>query len=217
MKLSSVIMCAVGLACVQGGNLCATEKPYHNTQRGDWFTRVRALYILPDYSSGSLSSVPNSSVGVRPAWTGEFDFGYMFTKHLGSELILATSRHSIYGKKALGGVEVGKTWVLPPTLTLQWRFCTSSVAQPYIGAGGNYTLFYSEKSSIKGTHLKLSHSFGPALQAGMDVFFYKNWFINFDAKYIWIDTRANLHGTVKGHVNVDINPWVLGMGFGYKW
>jgi outer membrane protein len=190
---------------------------YHNTKRGDWFTRLRALYIDPNSSSGSVSSIPHSGVSVHPAWTGEFDFGYMFTKNLGSELILATSRHTLVGKKSLSGTKIGTTWVLPPTLMLQWRFFPSKIAQPYVGVGVNYTLFYSEHCSLPSTHLKLKHSWGPAVQGGIDIFAFRDWFVNVDVKYIWMSTHARLTGAVNGHVHVDINPWVIGFGFGRKW
>lgn len=223
---ASLIVCVMALGAIGQGyayEQSSTTQPektgiskYH-TQQGDWFTRVRALYILPNDSSGSVSSIPHSGVSVHPAWTGEFDFGYMFTKNLGSELILATSRHTLMGKKALSGTKIGTTWLLPPTLTLQWRFFPSYIAQPYIGAGVNYTLFYANHCSLHDTHMSLKHSWGPALQVGMDVFVYKNWLLNFDVKYIWIDTHAHLTGDVTGKVHVDVNPWVFGFGFGRKW
>lgn len=191
--------------------------PVHHTEGGDWFTRIRALYVLPNSSSGSLNTIPHSGVCVHPSWTGEFDFGYMFTKNLGSELILATTRHTLKGKKSLSGTKIGTTWVLPPTFTLQWRFFPSFVVQPYVGAGVNYTLFYGTDCSIKKTDLSLKHSWGPAVQAGMDFFFWKDWLFNIDVKYIWIDTKAHLSGNVHGRVSVDINPWIIGFGFGRKW
>lgn len=191
--------------------------PAYQTRGGDWFTRVRALYILPNDSSGSVNTIPNSGVAVQPAWTGEFDLGYMFTKNLGAELILGTTCHTLLGEKSLAGTEIGTTWLLPPTLTLQWRFFPSYIAQPYLGGGVNYTLFYGNGCSLPGTNLSLKHSWGPAAQAGIDIFFFKNWLFNLDVKYIWIDTEAHLSGAVPGKVHVNINPWVIGFGFGRKW
>lgn len=195
----------------------AKKIDYHNTKGGDWFTRLRALYIDPNDSSGSVNTIPHSGVSVHPSWTGEFDFGYMFTKNLGFELILATSKHTLMGKKSLTGTKIGTTWVLPPTLTLQWRFAPKYIIQPYVGVGVNYSLYYNEHCSLAGTSLDLKHSWGPAVQAGMDMFFYKNWFFNVDVKYIWMDTHAYLSGDVHGRVHVNINPWVFGFGFGRKW
>lgn len=193
------------------------EPTYHKTQGGDWITRIRALYILPDDSSTSVSTIPHSGVSVHPSWTGEFDFGYMFTKNLGTELILATCHNTLVGKKSLAGTKIGTTWLLPPTLTLQWRFFPSCIAQPYVGGGVNYTLFYGTDCSLPGTSLSLKHSWGPAVQSGIDFFFYKDWLFNLDVKYIWIDTSAHLSGAVPGKVHVNINPWVIGFGIGRKW
>lgn len=190
---------------------------YHHTRGGDWFTRLRALYIHPDDSSGSVSTIPHSGVSVHPSWTGEFDFGYMFTKNLGTELILATTKHTLVGRGSIEGTKIGTTWLLPPTLTLQWRFFPSSLAQPYLGAGVNYTLFYNNNCSLPKTHMNLKHSWGPAIQTGIDIFFNKDWLFNIDFKYIWIDTQAHLSGGVTGHVHVDINPWMIGFGIGKKW
>lgn len=193
------------------------KQEFHHTQKGDWFTRIRALYIHPEYSSGSVSTIPHSGVAVNPSWTGEFDFGYMFTKNIGFELILATSKHTLMGRKVLAGTKIATTWVLPPTLTLQWRFAPTSVFQPYVGAGVNYTLYYSEHCSLPGTSIDLKHSWGPAVQTGMDMFFYKDWFFNIDFKYVWMDTHARLSGAVNGKVHVDIDPWIIGFGIGRKW
>lgn len=193
------------------------EQAYHQTRRGDWFTRLRALYVLPNDSSGSVNTIPHSKVGVHPAWTGEFDVGFMFTDNLGLELILATTRHTLVGEGSLAGTKIGTTWLLPPTLTAQWRPFSNSWAQPYVGAGVNYTLFYGNNCSLPSTNMSLSHSWGPAVQGGLDLFFYEDWLFNLDIKYIWIGTEATLSGGVSGRVCVDINPWVFGFGFGRKW
>ena len=196
------------------------EKPVKTTiatKGGDWFTRLRALYVYPNDRSDPISTLPSAGVCVHPAWTGEFDFGYMFTKNLGSELILATTRHTIMGTGSLEGVEIGTVWLLPPTLTLQWRFLPEKRLQPYVGGGVNWTLFYGANCDLAKTSLSLNQSWGGAVQAGLDAFLDQNWFLNLDVKYIWINTTAHLSGATPGSVKVWIDPWVLGFGFGRKW
>lgn len=215
-----IAACTAMLTCVVQGYADEQGKPemsYHRTKGGDWFTRLRALYVLPNDSSGSINTIPHTGVGVNPSWTGEFDLSYMFTKNIGAELILGTTRHTLVGEKALSGTKIGTTWLLPPTLTLQWRFFSSFFAQPYVGAGVNYTLFYGNDCSLPGTKISLEQSWGPAVQGGLDVFVYKDWLFNLDVKYVWIDTRAVLSGAISGKVDVDINPWLVGFGFGRKW
>lgn len=191
---------------------------YHHTKRGNWLTKVRALYILPNDSNDSWSRIPHAGVCVHPAWTGEFDFGYMFTKNLGSEFALTTSKHTLNGTGSLSGKKLGTTWILPPTFTLQCRFLPTAIAQPYIGAGVNFTLFYCQECSLPGTQMQLQHtSWGPVIQSGMDLFFYKDWFFNLDVKYLWMSTRIHLYGATRGHVDVQWDPWFFGFGIGKKW
>jgi outer membrane protein len=41
---------------------------------------------------------------------------------------------------------LASTWVLPPTLTMQYHLAPEGKIRPYLGAGLNYTIFYSEKA-----------------------------------------------------------------------
>lgn len=193
------------------------EYPCYCTQAGDWFTRVRGIYMLPNDSSGELSTISDSGVKVHPSWTGEFDFGYMFTENVGFELVLTTFPKTVVGTKSLEGIEIGTAWLLPPTFTLQWRFLPSYRIQPYFGAGANYTLFYNTDCDLPETTVKLEHSWGAALQGGFDLFFYGSWLFNIDVKYIWMDTDITLSGLIPGRVHLDINPWLFGFGIGRKW
>jgi outer membrane protein len=96
--------------------------------------------------------------------------------------------------------------------------------RPYIGAGINYTLFYSEdaSTSLEGavgpTRVSLSDSFGWAAQAGVDIDLSKSMFLNLDIKYIDMDTTARLRTTAAGsqRVRVNIDPLVVGAGIGFR-
>jgi len=224
--LRSIVLLCTGFAALAHAQ-CAPEScppppevachSWHTTKGGDWFTRLRALYVLPNDSSGSVNTIPNSGVSVHPCWTGELDLGFMLTQNLGVELILGTCRNTLMGQKSLAGTKIGTTWLLPPTLTFQWRLFPESILQPYVGAGVNYTLFYGNNCSLSGTSLSLSHSWGPAVQGGVDFFFFQDWLLNLDVKYVWIDTEATLSGATSGRVSVDVNPWLFGVGVGRKW
>lgn len=211
--MKKIVFFVVILACIVTGSGFAAS-----TNAGDWFTRLRALYVLPNDHSGTVHPIPHSGVSVNPCWTAEFDFGYMFTKYLGIGLILSTCKNTIHGTKSLSGTKIANTWLLPPCLNLHFRpFPNSSIVQPYIGAGVNYTLFYNSHCKLAGTSIHLDHSWGPDVQLGCDFFFNNHWFVNADVKYIWISTEAHLYGTTKAHVNVTINPWLMGLGIGRKW
>lgn len=182
----------------------------------NWITRGRTIHVSPNDSSGDISSVPGAGSGVGSASTVELDITYMLSRHLGLELILATTEHELSGTGAIDGVSVGTTGVLPPTLTMQYHFAPSSKIRPYAGVGVNYTHFYGVKSDLAGTDVELDKSVGLAGQAGLDIDMQRGWFFNMDAKYIGMSTTATLSGAVNGKVDVDINPWVLGVGVGKR-
>jgi outer membrane protein len=171
--------------------------------------RLRAISILPQVSTNSTLSALN--VDVNNATVPELDFTYMIRDNIGVELILGTSRHQLTSN--LGGL--GGVNVLPPTLLLQYHFNHQGTVRPYVGAGLNYTLFYNNGLSAGGQPVSISnHSFGPALQAGVDVQVAKNLFVNADIKKIWMHTDATLGSTSLGTLHID--PLVVGIGVGMK-
>jgi len=194
-------------------------------EQGDVLVRARAIVVAPTEDSGGVEpTFPSDGVSVTNSFAPEIDFSYFVTNNIGLELIAATTKHDVKGK---GGLEpVGKlvdTWVLPPTLTLQYHFTPKAKVRPYVGVGLNYTIFYNEDASdglenaIGDTKVKLKNSFGYALQAGVDIDVGKNLFLNFDVKYIDIDTKATLNtGGLVNKVKVSIDPIVAGVGIGMR-
>lgn len=193
--------------------LCGTA---HAFEQGDWLIRLRGIAVIPNDQSGSLNTIPHSGVKVSDSGTAELDFTYMCSNNIGVELILATTKHNINGKKALDGIKVGSTWVLPPTLLLQYHFFSDCCFQPYVGAGVNYTCFYNNHSSLESTRLSLSNSWGGAVQVGCDYLITDHWFANIDFKYITMNTTAHLKGATMGKVHVRLNPFIIGGGIGYR-
>ncbi|TCK31858.1 outer membrane protein [Paraburkholderia sp. BL8N3] len=210
-------LCAIGLFEVRAyaddvsgnGSTMAGEVPADGIRAGDVLVRLRAISIEPEvHTSGTLSSL---GVGVNNALVPELDLTYMISDAIGIELILATSRHHVTsGLGDLGGVNV-----LPPTLLLQYHFNHAGMIRPYVGAGVNYTYFYNDGLSAGSEGIQVSRSsFGPAVQAGVDVQITKTVFLNADIKKIWMHTDASVGGSSLGRL--DIDPLVLGIGVGMK-
>jgi outer membrane protein len=196
-------------------------------EAGDTFIRVRGIMVAPNEdSTGITPAFPAETVSVNNAVAPEVDITHMLTNNFGVELIAATTKHSISGTTGTTGAigKLASTWVLPPTLTLQYHFAPEAKARPYVGAGVNWTLFYKEKASngleaaVGQTNVNLSSSFGWAAQAGIDIDLNEKMFLNLDVKYIDLDTNARLRTTAAGiqRVGVDINPFVFGVGVGFK-
>ena len=169
----------------------------------NWMMRVRAIDIAPDVKSSSLPGLD-----VSDEWVPEVDFTYFVTPNIGVELILATARHEV----TLNGASLGKLNHLPPTVTVQYHFNPTPSIKPYVGAGVNYTRFYNVDLAPGLTIDK--NSFGGALQAGVDIAVTKNGYLNLDVKKIWIDTDVKAGGAKL--TNLEINPVVWGIGYGFR-
>jgi len=65
------------------------------------------------------------------------------------------------------------------------------------------------------TSVDFENGIGYALQAGMDIAIGGNWSANVDVKKIFLNTDVKVNG---GAINadVDLDPWVVGIGIGYR-
>lgn len=197
-----------------------------------WMVRGRVLAVLPD--EGADLSVGNAAlaggVDIGDQYVPELDITYFFTKNIAAELILAVTPHdvdavnvTVPGALDNATVDLGDVWLLPPTLTLQYHFDTGTQFKPYVGAGVNATFFFDEDQGSVADGIDYDPSFGGALQVGVDYDLDGQpggWLLNADIKKVWINTDVTvdfssaLGATVDA--DVDINPTVVGIGFGYK-
>jgi outer membrane protein len=224
MKKSFALAALLGAAVMP---VAAQAQDAGGIKAGDKLFRVRAIVVAPQESSGGIRpTFPGEEVKVTNSLAPEVDFTYMVTGNIGLELIAATTKHKAKGRTGTTG-SIGKlasTWVLPPTLTAQYHFNPAGKVRPYVGAGVNYTLFYREKASdgledaVGETRVRMSGSFGPAIQAGVDFSVSPNMFVNLDAKWIDMDTTARLRTEAIGEqkVRVHLDPLVIGAGVGWR-
>lgn len=183
-----------------------------------WMVRVRVLGVLPDPGarlSAGGAPLTGAKVSISDSVIPELDISYFFTRTLAAELILGVTRHRIEGAGTLAGTKIGSTWILPPTLTLQYHFDGFGAFKPYVGAGVNYSVFFGEKERGPFTSFRLTSSVAPALQVGFDYMIDQHWGFNVDVKKLFLDTKVKLNaGAVRGRV--DIDPWIVGAGLTYR-
>ena len=226
-------------------------------EKGDILVRFRGISITPDDDSHqvrvaglgtvqSLNGGESSRVNVESAIVPELDITYMLTDYIGVEVIAGIANHDIElqddglstlvgalvpgaGSELTDGFKIFDTWVLPPTVTLQYHFTPSSKIRPYAGVGVNYTAFLWDDATTRleqavggPVHVNTRNGWTWALQAGVDIDWKDNWFFNIDVKYIDIDTEASLFlngGPLAGtnlRVNTNVSPFVIGAGIGYR-
>jgi outer membrane protein len=200
-SLISLALAAALAPCVASAqNAIATEGP--------WLVRVRAAYMLNDNSNDPTLSL--GQIEVKDTWIPEFDISYFFTDNIAVELVLTWPQKM---DVTLAGADVGSVKALPPTLSLQYHFTPNEPLRPYVGIGINYTQFSSEEFTVPGVSVSNS-SWCASLQAGLDYRIAPRLYLNADVKYMWMNTDVSLNGTRL--TTVDINPWLLSIGVGYR-
>ena len=195
-----------------------------------WQVRLRGIGVMPNESA--KIGIIGGDVAISNALVPELDFTYFFTENFAAELILGTAKHDVntVGSdiSAIGGptsfdVDLGSVMLLPPTLTAQYHFfpLKERKFKPYVGAGINYTLFYNIKEGDVVKDIEYDNAIGFAAQIGFDVMFDDTFFVNFDVKRLFLKTDVTVDATnlAEGLVipaEVEINPWIVGLGFGMK-
>ena len=225
MKRFTILFAAILVALMIAAPAMAHEK-------GSWILRAGVgtvapdsnNLVLPDFPAADLTTTVNVDNGTSLTLTGT----YMFTENWAFDILAAWPfSHdidaTIVDNIPPGGsstLAVGETDHLPPTLSVQYHFVPGGKFQPYIGAGLNYTTFFSTEvdqeltDALGVTSLSLDDSFGLALQVGADIELSNDWLINLDFRYINIETDVSANGAKLG--TVEINPWVYAIAVGRR-
>lgn len=171
-----------------------------------WLIRARGIAIVPDASSSP------SGLDVKADGTAEIDITRFLNRNFALELVLASSGHEVTSRASTGETSLGTVNLLPPTLLLQYHLLSEGQVRPYIGAGGNLTFFYTKSGDLDDLDLDPSASW--AVQVVFDFPVSARGVFNIDAKYIDLSTDVESNGTRL--FKLDVNPFVIGIGFGYR-
>lgn len=178
-------------------------------EKGDWLWRFGASNVDPKSDNHDVVSVDSAaSFTTNVAW--------MMSDHFSVEILAAYPFEHDITLNGSNGTKVASTKHLPPTVSVQYHFMPDRTFKPYIGAGINYTTFFSTKTTgpLAGTDLDLDDSFGLAAEIGADIILNDTWFLNASFRYIDIETDAKLDGAKLGTVKID--PYVYGFHVGMR-
>jgi len=200
--MNKTLVAAVSAAAILAGAFSTSAMAAR--EGGDWIFRAGMTNVDPKQVADSdLNLTIDDDTAV--SLTGV----YMFTDGFGIELLASTPFEHDF---SVDGVQVGSTKHLPPTLNLQYYFNAAGEFHPYVGAGINYTTFFSTKSAIDG--LKLDDSFGYDVQAGVDFEISERLLLNLDVRWIKIESDVKVDGDKIGTAKID--PMTVGINLGWK-
>lgn len=236
MKRSFAVLTSVLLSVALSGPAFAHEA-------GQWILRAGVGTVMPKDDNLTLPEIfidpltINATVQVDDGTSLTLTGTYMFTENWALDILAAYPfSHDVDLDATIddgqnipvsGTLPFGEVEHLPPTVSIQYHFMPDATFQPFVGLGLNYTTFLSEdlnQGIIDAgiTNFSLDDSFGVAAQIGADWVFGENWLLNFDIR--WIDIETDLTATVDDGVNlpvtgklgtVSIDPWVFAINLGY--
>jgi outer membrane protein len=208
-------------------------------EANSWIVRGGASNVSPEGSSDQLQLNGSKQDFINAVGPAELKVDdntqlgltveYMFTPNWGLEVLAATPfEHTASGTGSINGLNVADIKHLPPTVSAVYHFNEGSAFRPYVGAGINYTIFFSENLTnqadaafaglgLTGGDVNLDDSWGVALQVGADYNISGNWWLNGSVRWIDIGTTAEVtfdNGT-QVSTDIDIDPFVYSIMLGY--
>ena len=193
-----------------------------DAQTPEWRLGGRALWVSAGTTSGELGATGSRlDLGSGPGL--EFDATMMFSDLIGVELSLGASRHRL---DLVGGdwhgIDGGPVWLVPLTALVQYHVQVYGPWDPYFGLGitwvGGFSSLSSDLRDAGVEDLDFKGGAGLAAQAGVNYQINNRWYANLDISYLGASLDAKVR-TDEGDlptVKLDIKPWVIGLGFGYK-
>ena len=189
------------LTLVTAMSALVLSAPVLHAAPGDNIARLKVINIDPDVGSNG------AGLDVDDKTTAEIGITHFLTSNWALDLGVSFAKLDV----KLNGNDSGSTKILPINLLAQYHFMPEGTWRPYVGAGVNYTHF--SDVNIQGGSVNLEKDrFGPVVQVGLDVPISESWSVNADVKKIWLSTDVS--GAASG--SVDLDPWIFGLGIGYK-
>lgn len=198
--------------------------------------RIGAYYLTYHTTADDISGPfvpPGVNLRVQDVVTPYFAYVRRLTPHFSLELAFGLpplTKTVGKGPATLGSVPYNGQVIttarwFAPTLLLQYNFLDESYRlRPYIGAGINYTKFYSRQSTAAGnaasggpTSIDLSRSFGPAGTVGLSYHVNGRFYLYGSYSMSKVSTRllASTAGVVRTS-HVDFGPRTLVIAAGYS-
>jgi outer membrane protein len=194
----------------------AQEPEFQPKTAGTWMVNLRVTDVAPTGSYPvKASGLPTGiDAEVSDSFMPTIGISYFVTDSVAVEAIAGTTRHTVSAVAGGTRTDIYSTWVVPPTLTLQYHPLPAARFSPYVGAGVNYMLFYSG-SDENGFTTRLHDGFGWVAQAGADIATNGPWSANLDVKKVFFRTDAEINGGALA-TRVKLDPWVVSVGLGRK-
>nr|WP_199044766.1 OmpW family outer membrane protein [Dyella sp. ASV24] len=183
----------------------------HAESNDSWVVRIGGAVVAPKSNNGTIAGArADVSSSTRPT----IDLEYMITPNWGVDVLGASPFLHDISLAGLG--TVARTKQLPPTFGINYHFMPNAAWSPFLGAGVNYTNFFSTHATgaLYGNSVSIANSWGPAVRAGFDLKISEKWLATVDVRWAYIESDVKVDNTKVGTAKID--PVVFGASIGYR-
>ncbi|MDX2435711.1 MAG: OmpW family outer membrane protein [Acidobacteriota bacterium] len=195
-----------------------------SAQDAEWRQGGRVLYMTGGATSQEVGDTGASlelAAGIGLEYVAVARFSEMFSAEFA---VGATAQEltAIGDDICCGGIDGGRVWLFPLTALGQFHIPIYGNWDPYVGLGVVWTVpYYKLSNDLKNTEaedIDFKSKVGLAAQAGFNYSLNNRWYANFDARYLGVslEAKVRLDDSEVDTVDLDIKPWVIGFGFGYR-
>ncbi len=203
-RLGSLLLLAMAFCLPSESPAVGTDST--RSANPEWVFRTRALV------TGSSDESDPRGYKVFSTFPLEVGLGRRVRGGIAAELDVRTeSREVNLNQGAPEDTRLGSVELLPVSLLLQYCPAHGGGVLPYFGAGGNLTVCWEKSGALDSEDL--TPSFGPAVQAGMDVRLSPTILFNLDLRWNYFRTDLRDHGEKIARLELDTATLGVGLGF----
>ena len=182
----------------------------------------RVSWVNASATSEELGDT-GGALKLHSGWGVELDATLMFSDRFGVELSVGTSAHRLcLSGGDWGDIDGGRVWLVPLTAIAQYHIPVYGEWDPYLGVGVSWVAPFDNESaelSDAGVEsLDLEGGASVAAQLGVNYQIDHRWYANIDLRYSGasLDARVRTEEEDFPTVRLDITPFTVSLGFGYK-
>ena len=209
------LFCALAALVLSGSPVAA--------EQGDTEVGFRLMWVTGSATAAGTIADTDSSPTLSSGPGIEVDWVLWPLDELTVEISIGASGHPVgTSGGSLGGIDGGTLWHVPVSAVAQYRPDVDSKFDPYVGLGFVYNVMILDESSAYKqlfSEAKFSNEIDLVAQAGVNYSLDLRWSANLDLRYMGLrntGTFISRDGT-RDDLSFSMNPWVVGLGFRYRY
>ena len=192
-------------------------------EQGDTEVGFRLMWVTGSATAAGTIADTGSSPTLSSGPGIELDWVLWPLDELTVEMSIGASPHPVgTSGGTLGGIDGGTVWRLPVSAVAQYRPDLDSRFDPYVGLGFVYNvMIFDDSSAYKElfSEAKFSNEIDLVAQVGVNYSLDLRWSANLDLRFMGLRTTGtfvSMDGT-RDDLSFSMNPWVVGLGFRYRY